>query len=89
MFPDVDHHDSSPSYEAKFASLISRTAENLPADDITTWQEAVETLEAEGTYLSLLLISSRHVVDWRRVRRIVFYAVLVTAAVVYASRWIN
>lgn len=93
MFEDVDLPDNSAIYEAKLASLISRTSKQLPATDIDTWNEAVEILEAEGTYLSLLLIASRSVVDWKRVRRIALYAILIAIAVnyltIYASRWID
>ncbi len=93
MFEDVDLPDNSAIYEAKLASLISRASQQLPATDLDAWSEAFDILESEGTYLSLLLIASRSVVDWKRVRRIAFYAILIVIAVNYltryASRWID
>jgi hypothetical protein len=89
MLEDADLPNSHVTPEAKLASLISRTSEELREADREMWSQAFEILEAEGSYLSLLLIESRTVVDWARVRRTTFYVILITIALVYASRWVD
>lgn len=89
LIPEAEPPVDSAVIEAKLASLIARTSRNV---DSYQWHEAVELLETEGTYLSLLLISSRHVVDWTRLRRTLITAVIGIVAIYYftkyTSRWI-
>lgn len=89
LIPEAEPPTDSAVIEAKLSSLISRTARHA---DPYLWHEAVALLEPEGTYLSLLLISSRHVVDWTRTRRLLMVAAIGIVAIYYftkfTSRWL-
>jgi hypothetical protein len=92
LFSDAELPENTAILEARLASLIARTAEQLSMEERLHWDQAVQVLEAEGTYMNTLLIASRSVVDWARIRRIAIRAILTLIAINYltrlASRWI-